>query len=438
MASRKKYQIEYLATTSLHPNPRNARKHSDKQIAQLAASIDTFDNLEPIITDTDRNIVAGHGRWHAAKKLKFPEVPVIRVEFRNEDQKAAFALASNRLGDLSSWDEDLLQEELEALFDSDCGIDITGFSTADLDFAIAPEKPAPVEERVELPGSGIMPVSRSGDIWIAGPHRAGCGDAADTCFVEVVLDGRLAVLVFGDLPYNVPTAGHIQSGKGKHNHRDLAGAFGQLSSAEFTAFMRAIFRNCTRFSTAGSIHYQCMDWRHAREILDAADGVYTEFKQLLVWDKGSGGLGSFYRSQHELIFVFKSGRGKHINNFGLGEKGRYRTNVLAYPGCATFGKGRSEELAAHATVKNSAMVADLLLDCSNRGDLVFDPTLGTGTTLLSAHRTGRQCAGIEIDPIYVDTALRRLTAISGIIPVLEGDGRTFDEVAAARKTERED
>ena len=154
--------------------------------------------------------------------------------------------------------------------------------------------------------------------------------------------------------------------------------------------------------------------------------------------QGSGALGSFYRSQHELIFVFKSGRGKHINNFGLGEKGRYRTNVLAYPGCATFGKGRSEELAAHATVKNSAMVADLLLDCSNRGDLVFDPTLGSGTTLLAAHRTGRHCAAIEIDPVYVDTALRRLTAISGIIPVLEGDGRTFDEIAAARKTERED
>ena len=438
MKSRKKYQIEYLATSSLHPNPRNARKHSEKQIAQIAASIDAFDNLEPIVTDTKLMIVAGHGRWLAATKLKFLQVPVIRVEFRDEEQKAAFALASNRLGELSTWDEDLLKAQLEALFNSDCGIDITGFSTADLDFAIVEEKTSPVEERVELPSPGIMPVSRTGDIWIAGPHRIGCGDAADTCFVEVLLNGRLAVLVFGDLPYNVPTVGHIQSGKGKHNHRDLAGAYGQLSPAEFTSFMRAIFRNCARFSSPGSIHYHSMDWRHAREILDAADGVYTEFKQLLVWDKGSGALGTFYRSQHELIFVFKSGRGKHINNFGLGETGRYRTNVLAYPGCATFGKGRAEELAAHATVKNSALVADLLLDCSNRGDLVFDPTLGSGTTLLAAHRTGRHCAAIEIDPVYVDTALRRLTAISGIIPILEGDGRAFDEIAAARKTERED
>jgi DNA modification methylase len=175
-----------------------------------------------------------------------------------------------------------------------------------------------------------------------------------------------------------------------------------------------------------------MDWRHAREILDAADGVYDEFKQLVVWVKTNGAMGTFYRSRHELVFVFKAGKGKHTNNFGLGETGRYRTNVVEYAGANTFRKGRAEDLAAHSTVKPTAMVADFLLDCSNRGDLVVDPFIGSGTTLLAAHRTKRRGAGIELDPLYVDTALKRLAAASGLTPVLAGDGRTFDEIAAER------
>ena len=250
-----------------------------------------------------------------------------------------------------------------------------------------------------------------------------------TCALPILLGEERARLVFGDGPYNIPIDGFV-SGTGRH--REFVMGAGEMSPPEFTAFQRAIFRNCVRFSVSGSIHFQCMDWRHMREMLDAADGVYSEFKQLIVWAKQSGAMGTFYRSRHELVFVFKSGKGKHVNNFVLGDTGRYRTNVVEYAGANSFRKGRAADLAAHSTVKPLALVADFLLDCSNRGDLVVDPFCGSGTTLIAAHRTQRWAASIELDPGYVDVALERLRAVTGIQPVLDRDGRGFDAVKAAR------
>ncbi|TXC73387.1 DNA methylase N-4 [Sphingorhabdus soli] len=423
-------QIETVATDSLKPNPRNARTHTDKQIAQIATSIERFGWLVPIIVDDDGLIAAGHGRWLAAKQMQLAEVPVIRAQFLTDADRRAFALAENRIADLSGWNEDLLGEELTFLFEDGYELEITGFSTADLDFTI-PEDVGEELEEVELPAPDLDPVSREGDLWLIGPHRLYCGDSREVASWEALLGDEQAALVFCDSPYNVKIDGFV-SGNGKVRHREFVVGAGELSPPEFTAFLRAIFRNCVRFSSSGSIHYQCMDWRHARELLDAADGVYTEHKQLVVWKKDNGGQGAFYRSQHELVFVFKSGKAKHINNFGLGETGRYRTNVVEYAGANTFRKGRDADLAAHSTVKPTALVADFLLDCSNRGDLVVDPCLGSGTTLIAAHRTARRGAGIELDPGYVDTALKRLASVAGIEPILAGDERTFDEVAAAR------
>ena len=213
---------------------------------------------------------------------------------------------------------------------------------------------------------------------------------------------------------------------------------GEQTTPELIAFFRAVFRNCARFSHGGSIHYHCIDWRNFRHMLDAADGVYEEFKQLIVWVKPAGALGAFYRSRHELICVFKSGRSKHVNNFGMGETGRYRTNVVEHPGCSTFSKTRKRDLADHVSVKPTAMIAEFLLDCSNPGDVVLDPFCGSGTLLLAAAKVGRRGVGIELDPIYVDTALRRLRDATGLVATLAGDGRTFDEIAAERLAEGED
>lgn len=431
-------KVEMVPTAALVPDPRNARRHPENQIARLAANMQRFGFPIPILADQENVIVAGHGRWEAAKKLKLAEVPVIRRSFLDAAERRAFALADNRLAELSSWDPETLSEELEILFESGFDIATIGFSTADLDFAIVDEKDeapkAAKAERIDLPNIDDQAISQVGDLWLIGPHRLLCGDARDVACWEALLGDDRAVLLFADPPFNVSINGHV-SGTG--HHHEFVMAAGEMSAPEFTAFLRAVFRNCVRFAVDGSIHYHCMDWRHMREIVDAADGVYDQFKQLVVWSKSNAGLGTFYRSRHELVFVFKAGKGKHINNFGLGDTGRYRTNVVEYAGANTFRKGRAEDLEAHSTVKPTAMVADFLLDCSNRGDLVVDPFVGSGTTLLAAHRTRRRAAGMELDPLYVDTGLRRLAKASGLTPVLAGDGRTFDEIACARRDQQE-
>ncbi|MEZ5656376.1 MAG: DNA methyltransferase [Sphingobium sp.] len=422
-------QVEMVGIDALKPDPKNPRTHSKKQIEQMVSSIRQLGFRGALLVDEQNRIVAGLARWLAAKQLGMDVVPVIREHFVSEEQRLAFIIADNRFAELSEWDDALLKDNLGALFEAGVDIEVTGFSTADLDFSM--DTGTPDEGLVELPAPNAVAVSRPGDLWLIGPHRLYCGDARDAVSYEALMAGELAAMIFADGPYNLQIAGFV-SGLGKKTHREFVSGSGELSKSEFLAFLRAVFRNCVRFSIDGSIHYQCMDWRHMREMLDASEGVYTELKQLLVWNKQVGGMGSFYRSQHELIFTFKSGRGRHINNFGLGEKGRYRTNVLDYPGANTFRKGRQADLEAHPTVKPVALVADLMRDCSHRGDLILDPFSGSGTTLIAAHKTGRRGAAIEIDPLYCDTSLRRLAQASGLA-ILHADGRSFEEVAADRR-----
>lgn len=424
-------KIEVILTASLIPNPRNARIHPDHQVSKLALIIKRYGWLVPIIIDDDNMIVAGHCRLQVALKLGMTAVPVIRAKFVTEMDKRAFALAENRIPELSTTDKKMLNDELVVLFENGYPFEITGFTTADIEFTIPQTKPDEIRETIELPDPNTAAVTRLGDRWIIGPHVLVCGDSRDAAVWEALLGDERVSLVFADPPYNVPIDGHV-SGNGKNKHREFVMGTGEMSPPEFTAFLRAIFRNCVRFSLNGSIHYHAMDWRHMMELMDAANGVYSEHKQLVVWKKNNGGQGAFYRSQHELIFVFKSGKAKHINNFKLGETGRYRTNVVDYAGANTFRKGRDADLEAHSTVKPTALVMDFLLDCSHKGDLVADPCLGSGTMLLAAHHTGRRGAGIELDPLYCDTALSRLASVTGLTPILDGDGRSFDEIKAER------
>lgn len=421
-------QVENVAPLALKPNPDNPKLHNRKQRRAIEASIRRFGFIVPIVIDDENRIVAGHGRWEAAKEAGLDEVPVIRVKFMSDADRRAFALAENRLSEMGGWDDALLKKELGALFDQGYDLEITGFSTADLDLSIEVDTSATTEEVIQV--STDCWVSRPGDLWTVGPHRLLCGNSLDPNDVERVLGGELAAMVFSDPPYGVRVNGHV-SGTGRFAEFQMMS--GEQTSAELTQFLRTIFRNCVRFSKPASIHYQCMDWRHIREILDAADGVYSEYKQLCVWVKSdNAGLGTFYRSQHELIFVFKSGPGKHTNNFELGQTGRYRTNVWQYPMAGAFRRGGKADLEAHPTCKNQAMVIDAIRDCSNPGELIFDPFSGSGTTLAAAHRAGRRGASIEIEPRYVDTTLHRLMAVTGVDAVL-ADGRTFEQVAADRR-----
>lgn len=402
--------IVYLQVEALRPYPNNARTHSRKQVRQLADSIARFGFTNPVLIDAQNMILAGHGRVEAAKLLGMGEVPCVCLEHMSADEKRAYVLADNKLALNAGWDEDILADELQALLevDVDFDISITGFSIAEIDTLVegaAPEEPGdPAADVVPLdPGPARC---REGDLWQLGPHRLVCGNALDPGTIAVLMAGERARMVFTDPPYNVPVDGHV-GGSGSVKHREFAMAAGEMSSAEFTAFLRTSFRNLVMFSCDGSIHFICMDWRHMAEIQAAAEGVFAELKNLIVWVKDNGGMGTFYRSRHELVFAFKNGTAAHINSFELGQHGRYRTNVWQYKGVNTLKAGRMDELSLHPTVKPVQMIADAIKDVSGRGDIVLDLFGGSGSTLIAAHKTGRRGYLCELDPIYCDRIIRR-------------------------------
>ena len=432
--SRLNLDIVWQATDGLKPQARNARTHSEKQLQQIAASIRQFGFTNPVLVDAEGHIIAGHGRVEAAKLLAMGEVPTICLDHLTEAQKRAYVLADNRLAELAGWDRELLALELGELaaLDLDFDIGITGFDTAAVDLLLDEKKPSKPKKEDEVPEPlEGPPVTQPGDLWCLGPHRLYCGDARDGAAYQRLLDGKRVQMVFTDPPYNVAIDGHV-CGNGAIHHREFAMASGEMSEAEFTDFLALVMKNIAHASADGSIHFICMDWRHLREVLAAGRRAYDEFKNLIVWNKDNAGMGSFYRSKHELILVFKNGKGAHINNFGLGEKGRYRTNVWDYPGVNSMKAGRMDELAMHPTVKPTALVADAIRDCSQRKQIVLDAFMGSGTTLIAAEKTGRIAYGLELDPAYIDVAIRRYQAYTGMIATLADTGQTFAEVAAAR------
>ncbi len=406
------HNIERIAIGDLTPWARNARTHSRKQIRQIAESIEAFGFTNPVLIDERRTILAGHGRVAAANELGMREVPCLRLDHMSADEKRAYVLADNKLALNAGWDEDLLAAELGALMSADLDFDvsITGFSIPEIDGvleAVAPEEPGDPEDDV-LPYNAPVRV-QLGDVWQLGPHRLTCGDALDATTVGELMGGAEARMVFSDPPYNVPIDGHVGN-SGKIQHREFAMASGEMSEAEFTGFLATACQNLADHSVDGSIHFICMDWRHMSEMLEAGQGVYTELKNLIVWAKDNGGMGTFYRSRHELIFAFKKGSAPHINTFELGQHGRYRTNVWEYRGANSRHAGRMEELALHPTVKPVQMIADAIRDVSARGEIVLDIFGGSGSTLIAAEKTGRRGYLCELDPIYCDRILSRWEA----------------------------
>jgi DNA modification methylase len=423
------------AITALTPFKNNPRTHSAKQIRQIADSLKQFGWTNPVLTDGEGMILAGHGRVAAAKLLGLTKVPVICIDRMSESEKRAYIIADNKLAENAGWDPELLAIELQFLVDSDLSFDVelTGFDMGEIDVLLAPDVSAE-EELVEQPDADAPVVSRPGDLWLIGAHRILCGNALEGDDWKALMGGMKAQLVFTDPPYNVPISGHV-SGLGQAKHREFAMASGEMSKEGFTGFLRSTFLHLAEHSVDGAIHFVCMDWRHMGEILEAAGGVYSELKNLCVWAKTNAGMGSFYRSQHELVFAFKSGKAAHINNFGLGENGRHRSNLWTYAGANTFRAGRMEDLEAHPTVKPLGMVSDAILDCSKRGGLVVDAFAGSGTTLIAAARCGRVGAGLEIDPAYVDLIVRRLEAETGEQAVHGDTLDSFEELKAERLRE---
>jgi DNA modification methylase len=428
-------KIEPTSVRELRPHPNNARTHSKKQIRQIAKSIAQFGFCNPVLVDDAKQIIAGHGRVEAAKLLGIDAVPTCQLSHLSEADKRAYVLADNKLAEKAGWDRDLLAIELQGLIELDIDIELTGFEMAEIDLILeeareASGDPSGPEDTVPEP-SPSPAVSQPGDLWLLGRHRLLCADAREQAAYDRLLEGAKAQFVFTDPPYNVEIDGHV-CGLGRIRHREFAMGCGEMGEAEFTAFLKAVFALLAENTVEGSIHQICMDWRHMGEMLAAGRMVYRELKNLCVWNKTNAGMGSFYRSKHELVFVWKSGAAAHINNFELGQHGRHRSNVWDYAGVNTVRAGRLDELAMHPTVKPTALVADAIKDCSRRGGLVLDPFCGSGTILIAAERTGRKARALEIDPNYVDVAVRRWQAYAGKPAILAGSGETFEAIEEQR------
>lgn len=428
-------QIEERRIDLLRPYKRNARTHSKKQVAQIARSIERFGFTNPVLVSDEGEIIAGHGRVEAARSLGWKTVPTLALSHLTETERRAYVLADNKLALNAGWDKEILAIELQALTDLDFDTELTGFSLAEIDLVIdeAGEADPDGTDAPEdvLPDAVGDPVSCKGDLWALGNHRLLCGDTQSEEDIARLMAGETADLVFTDPPYNVAIDGNV-CGLGAVKHREFAFASGEMNRSQFVTFLKATLGNMAKVMRDGAIAYVCMDWRHMGELLEAGEASFTELKNLVVWNKTNGGMGAFYRSKHELVFVFKKGTAAHTNSFGLGETGRYRTNVWDYAGISSIRASRSEELAMHPTVKPVALIADALRDCSRRGEIVLDGFGGSGSTLIAAHKTGRKARLVEYDPLYCDTIIRRWQAYTGKQATLESTGRTFEQVGEDR------
>lgn len=427
-------EIQRRRVADLVLDPRNPRQHSPKQVLQIADRIREFGFITPVVIDDKGNVVIGHGRVLAAKQLRMTEVPVIELRHLSQAQLKAFRLADNQIALGAHWDERLLGEQFVELksLDLDFDIEITGFSAPEIDLTIQnmDQSSVPDEEQGSVTGA---PVCQAGDLWMLDAHRILCGDATLRESFEQLMQTDLAQLVFVDPPYNVRINGPV-SGKGKTRHREFAQASGELSSREFTNFLTVCCKLLADFSIDGSIHFVCMDWRHSDELLAAGGRAYSELKNINVWVKSDAGLGSLYRSQHEFVFVFKSGAAPHINNIALGKHGRHRTNVWSYPSAGTLARKGDDLLALHPTAKPVNMIVDAILDCSARGGIVLDTFLGSGTTLLACERAGRVCRAMELDPLYIDTAIRRWQNLTGSEARRASDGKLFRQIESEQES----
>jgi len=417
LAASSQLSIVYRSTNDLVPDPRNARTHPKRQIEQLKASINEFGFTNPVLIDPDRNIIAGHGRLRAAKAIGLAQVPTITLSDLSDIQKRALRLADNKIALNAGWDVEILQVELGELAAIDLDIDatLTGFSTGEID-VILTQSADPDDDVV--PPVPAKPRTKPGDIWTLGEHRIGCGDSRDAAFLRKVIgENALIDAAFLDPPYNVKIEGNANP-TGRHG--EFAMASGEMSESQFRGFLKDTLGAAANCSREGAVHFICMDWRHMDDVSAVGSTIYGDLLNLCVWNKSNAGMGSFYRSKHELIFVYRVGSAPHLNMVELGKHGRNRTNVWDYASANSMRGGRREDLELHPTVKPVALVADAIKDVTRHGDLVLDLFLGSGTTLLAAERTGRRFRGIEIDPKYVDVALERWSAQTGLEPRLEG------------------
>lgn len=427
---------ESLPLAALQPPKRNARNVEPVHIAEVMDSISRFGVVRPVLIDQNRRVIDGWIIVEAGRRLGFTELPCLIAGHLTPDEGRLLRIALNRLQEKGTWDLDALRGEFEALIELEIPLEVTGFEAAEVDLVLAGneiklDEAANATPEVEAERA---PISRKGDLWQLGHHRLLCADACDAASYEMLMSGTRASAVFTDPPYNIAIAG-FAVGKGSTQHREFVQASGEMSDAEFETFLERFLLAASAHLTDGALIYACMDWRSIARLITAGDRAGLDLLNVIVWAKPSGGMGGLYRGAHELIALFKKGSAAHQDNVRLGKHGRDRTNVWHYPGAASPGSSARAQLATHPTPKPVELVADALLDVTRRGDIVLDPFMGSGTTIIAAEKTRRLGYGLELDPRYVDVIVRRWETYTGKAAVHAGTGRTFTETASDRAHE---
>jgi DNA modification methylase len=429
-----KLDLVTLPIGILRSTPNKTRKLDPAHVREIATAIATFGFSAPVLIGNGSTIIDGEARVEAARQLGLDRVPCIQVGHLTEMDQRTLRLAINRLGEKGEWDLDVLQIEFKEMLDFDAPIEVTGFTLDEIDQILLGEEAQGVETEPLAPEANTAAVARPGDVFVLGPHRIICGDATNPDVLAELM-GReargTARLVLTDEPYNVPIAGHVSGG----GHREFAMASGEMTNPEFLAFNEAWMAAVLPYLREGGVFGTFIDWRGNPIVHAAATRLSLTPLNLIVWAKTNGGMGSLYRSQHELLPLFKKGSVPHVNNIALGKRGRWRSNLWTYPGASSLGSDARRGLQDHPTVKPTAMLEDALLDLTNRGELVVDPFLGSGSTLIAAHMTGRVCRGVELDPLYADVIVRRFEAMTGETSLLAGTGERFVDLEARRTQE---
>jgi DNA modification methylase len=422
-------ELSYIALGEVRASPRKIRKLDPAHVREIASSIRVLGFCAPILIGGEKDIIDGEARFEAAKQLGLAQIPCISIAHLNKIEQRTLRLAVNRIAEKGEWDLAALKIELGELMLNDAPIEIAGFSPAEMDQIVLDGGDAGVERGPIAPDPSGTAVARVGDVFALGVHRVVCGDARRPEVLRALMHISDRVrLVLTDEPYNVKICGNVTGG----SHREFAMASGEMSDAEFLSFNLAWMGAVLPYLHDGAVFGTFIDWRGYPTVFSAATKLGLTPLNLVVWAKTNGGMGSLYRSQHELLPLFKSGSGAHTNNVELGRHGRWRSNVWSYPGASSMGSDARRGLADHPTVKPSAMLADALLDLTRLGDIVLDPFLGSGSTLVAAENTGRVCLGVELDPLYVDVVVRRYETLTGKSAMLVETGEMFSELSIRR------
>lgn len=429
-----RHKIEYAHPAQFRPHPNNTNEHPKKQREFLKNAIAQLGFINPVLVNDSLQVVAGHLRVEVAQELKLDAIPYIRLSHLSPTELRALMIGDNAIASHSKLNDGLLADELSELMPllaaEGHDVSLLGIEAAEIDLLLGNHVDIEQDPDDELPEPSTAIVSTLGDIWVLGDHVVRCGDAKSQDDYAALMGRERATVVISDPPYNLPTKSF--QGRGKIRHANFVEAFGEMSPDEFIDFLTAAYGLTAKFSRDGALHFYFGDWRHAAEYIAAGKAVFAEFKNLIVWNKTSPGQGSLYKSQHELVFLFKHGKAPHINNVELGRHGRNRSNIWLYAGANSFRKDRLKELSLHPTIKPTAMISDALKDVSRRGDIVLDPFGGSGSTLLAAERVGRRARVMELDPQFVDVTVRRWQEFTRRDAILRATGQTFDEVIRDR------